>query len=580
VSAWLRQHLPWMSLLALLATGVCYYSVMTGNHYVDPPHNGLILKNAIDLLEGRVMFRDSYNPYGLLSTVIHATGMTIWGWRITAPLNITLLFVVAIGLGIYYLWSRVMPAWAAFLAAILYFVYSYRIHLPWPNYYATFFALGVGILLMIWVQSGHRRIWLVAAGLTAGLVFLARQTLAPPLLGLTSLFLLFVHERPFRPESSRRLAGVTTFLVSFLAAILPFFVYLSCEAAVKDWWIQSVRLVPLYFLPFAQIHGGVLSLPVSIASVLLRELPLLTVAAAVPSCAICLLLVLRRTSPDEEALTLLAVISLALLSQVYPDEGLWRRVLALSLGFGWPVYLLNHLFTSEQFGWLSRYPSSSLKKSLAPVFVVAALLPILLPKLTSVSDEVRMAFNFERHKEFYFQYMNKPEVLKGMWLPKEQASFYLTIYEDIERFRRRHPGAPVITTNGDVLPLTFVRSNEGFSPMFTVFPSIAWGNITRNPASHLNADQIQSALARGRRNLKFESDTTNVLAYADYWTQYAEFVRAKRPLVINSGRPVPHYVQVRTVVFHGSPGVVDSQYYFWWSQLSDKPQSVIWEPES
>ena len=92
--------------------------------------------------------------------------------------------------------------------------------------------------------------------------------------------------------------------------------------------------------------------------------------------------------------------------------------------------------------------------------------------------------------------------------------------------------------------------------------------------------QIQSLLVQGREHDEFEPDTANVLAYPDYWKEYAAFVKSRAPLILNAGRPVPHYVQARTVVFKTKPEVAETQYYFWWSQFSDKPQTVIWKPES
>jgi hypothetical protein len=50
--------------------------------------------------------------------------------------------------------------------------------------------------------------------------------------------------------------------------------------------------------------------------------------------------------------------------------------------------------------------------------------------------------------------------------------------------------------------------------------------------------------------------------------------------VITAGESVPNSVHSRTVVFDGPPAVLDSQYYSWWTQFSDKPQSVIWKPAS
>jgi hypothetical protein len=575
----LSQHLVWVSLLGLLAAGMCYYSVVAGSHFVDSPHNGFFLKNAIDLLDGRVLFRDSFNSYGLLSTVIHVAGTKIWGLRIVALLNVTLVFVVGLGFGVYYLWSKVMPPWAAFLAASLYFVYNYRVHLPWPNYYGTFFTLCVGIILMMWARPPCRRVWLVAAGVAASLVFLTRQTLAPPLIALVALFIFFVPLANRRSRFDQRLLDVVIFAAGLVVAMVPFWGYLYSRAALDDWWIQSVRLIPLWYTPFAQLGDDIPSRLSRFVGVFLGDLPFLTVVASAASLVVVLRLMLKRLSQGEETLSLLAVLSLAMLAQVYPDEGLWRHVLALSLGFGWTVYLLYRLLLTRRFTMLTEHSSLLwMRKPLVPVCVVVALLPIVVPKLTSIYEEVRTALRFEANRVLYFQYMSEPEVFRGMWLPKAQASFYSEIYREIAAFRMQRPDGPVITTNGDVLPLTFVRHNEGFNPMFTVYPSIAWASITRNPAASDDKARRQSLLAEGRQNRGFESDTANVLAYPEYWNRYAAFVQDKAPLIISSGEPIAHYVCERKLVFEGPPEVVESQYYFWWSQFSEEPQSVICVP--
>ena len=569
------QHVLWTASLLVVAAAVCWYSVLTGNHYVDSPHNGFFLKNAVDLLEGRVMFRESFNSYGMLSTLIHAAGIKIWGWHILSLLNVTLVFVVALGLAIYCLWSTVMPPWAAFLAAFLYFLYNYRIHLPWPNYYATFFAVCAGLLLVAWQRSQQRSVWLlIAAGIVTGMAGLARQTLALPLLVMAGFFVAAVPSR--RPHGLRAL---TAFLVGFAVALLPFFVYLLIGSAFTDWWIQSVRLIPLWYAPFA--HTGGLGSQISyLATVLLDDLPLLTLTGIGASVGVCLLLALRRLPPEDESLALMAAISLAILSQVYPNEGTWRRTLALSAAFGWPIWLCYRAAGSKIFDGLRRRRLVR-SAAFAPVCAVAVFLLAAVPKALAIYGEARVTFDLEAHRDLYFRHMTRPEVLADMWLPIAQAQFYAELDYEIADFRSQYPDAPVITTNGDVLPLLFVRRNDGFSPVFTVYPSIAWANIARNPAIGQEPGEIEGALSKGRQNREFESDTANVLAYPDYWARYASFVRARKPLIINAGETVEHYVPVRTVVFHDpSPAVVESQYYFWWSQFSSQPQSVVWRPQS
>ena len=44
---------------------------------VDPHHDGIILKTALDVLSGQVLFRDTFNQYGALSAYLHALALRV-----------------------------------------------------------------------------------------------------------------------------------------------------------------------------------------------------------------------------------------------------------------------------------------------------------------------------------------------------------------------------------------------------------------------------------------------------------------------------------------------------------------------
>ena len=560
------QHALLLPLVALAAAAMCWYSVVAGRHFVDSAHNGFFLKNAIDVREGRVLFRDSFNSYGLLSTLVHVVGLEIWGRRITSLLYVTLAFVVALGLGVYAVWCWVMPPWAAALVAALFFLFNYRIHLPWPNYIATCAIVPVAFALRASLRSGRRALWIAVAGAGVGVVFLARQTVAVPLLGVGGLFVAAVApERSSARGAPRAPQDVALFFCGFGAALAPFFIYLIATSALHDWWIQSVRLIPLWYSPFAQVGDTFGARLAYGRHLLFDDVPVITTVALVSSVALLARRIATRREKADADLALLAAISAGMLAQMYPNEGLWRHVLALSVAFGWPIY------------WLYRI-GRSVGGATTVVLVGAGFLALAVPKILAVRDEVRAAIEIEAHRELYFDYMTEPEPFRGMWLPKAQAAMYRRIDAAIQAERVQRPDVQVIVANGDVLPLTFIRHNTGFNPMFTVYPSLAWARIVRGPIDRATDAERDAALAEGRYRNRFVSDTPNVLGYPDYWRDYASFLVAHRPLVVNSGEPVAGYETAADVVFDGPASLLDSQYYFWWTQFAATPRSVVWIP--
>jgi hypothetical protein len=46
---------------------------------VDVNHDGVMFKPALDVAEGRILFKESYSLYGALTIIIQATALTIFG---------------------------------------------------------------------------------------------------------------------------------------------------------------------------------------------------------------------------------------------------------------------------------------------------------------------------------------------------------------------------------------------------------------------------------------------------------------------------------------------------------------------
>ena len=82
---WLSSH-RW-GLFAACGLFLCF--VPWG---VDPHHDGLMLKSAMDVAAGRVVFRDSFNQYGLLTPLLQGAAVRFFGAEIIVLRLLTVLF--------------------------------------------------------------------------------------------------------------------------------------------------------------------------------------------------------------------------------------------------------------------------------------------------------------------------------------------------------------------------------------------------------------------------------------------------------------------------------------------------------
>lgn len=230
-------------LIVCLAFAVFYPFTFIG---VDPHHDGIMLKTALDLVAGQTLFRETFNQYGALASYLQAwflslTSPTLWNLRL-----LTLLTYAAIAGFQYFSAALYIPRTLAVAATLFWmalapFLAPQYTLLPWSSVFAIFFQLAG----LIFFQYGTRRDTregrlLFLSGLSIGLAFLCRQTVG--LLSLIALMgaVLAVGIHPSRNEGSRA-AGLKRLLPlfgGFAATIAGFLV--ENHHANRDWWFQTV----------------------------------------------------------------------------------------------------------------------------------------------------------------------------------------------------------------------------------------------------------------------------------------------------------------------------------------------------
>jgi hypothetical protein len=110
------------AVLAVLAGGIfARFADLT----VDPHHDGIMLKPALDVLSGQVLFKDSFTQYGPLTTYLQALALGL------SPtlLSLRLLTVAAYAGSLFFLylaWREFLPRFLCVVAAFWYVLYAPR----------------------------------------------------------------------------------------------------------------------------------------------------------------------------------------------------------------------------------------------------------------------------------------------------------------------------------------------------------------------------------------------------------------------------------------------------------------------
>ena len=144
---------------------------------VDLHHDGVMLKPAMDVAAGRVLFRDSFNQYGFLTTFLQAAVVRIFGGELLAIKLLTVVFYGLCAVELDRFWRRFLSVPFRWLMMILFWgmapLYLLPMH-PWSSVYALYFMLLTGTFTVRYLDSGDRKL-LFGSGVAAGLAFGCRQ---------------------------------------------------------------------------------------------------------------------------------------------------------------------------------------------------------------------------------------------------------------------------------------------------------------------------------------------------------------------------------------------------------------------
>ncbi|MFZ3231120.1 MAG: glycosyltransferase family 39 protein [Pseudobdellovibrio sp.] len=448
-----KNKLYWQPVLIFLITGII--ASIFARFGVDPHHDGIMLKPALDVSLGKVLFKDTFTQYGALTTWIQAWGIYFFGEYLLVIKLMTAFFYASSSVLLWFIWREFIPDGLATLGCLILLIlspYLLDVSLPWSSVIALFFQLLSTLFLISYIRS-LRIAYLVTAGCLAGIVFWCRQPVG--VFHFVAL-LLFLSVWSLIRKSNvknwlKELSGVS---IGFFAVDIFYLVWIAAHGALPDWWKQSIkfsfafgesfgkgfslqRLFSVFFpFPLDINNGGYIWDVFPIAGLIVFAQKIYKA------------FVRKVFSTDDGIVLAIVLVALGSWHQYYPFPCFRHSFWAASPLVGILIYLIWSSF-------------SSIKKTNVQIFLSIAVLTIIF--VVDYSDRIPKIVNYYNVARVE---LTEPKILRGMMIDPVPAKMYSEIAEHLSAYLVTHPEAVVINATSDALYMTFSEHMRNFHPAY------------------------------------------------------------------------------------------------------------------
>lgn len=435
---------------ATIFLSVFFISSIFSRLSVDPHHDGIMFKPALDVAMGKILFLDTFTQYGALTTLIQAWAIQIFGPYVVVIKILTAFFYACEAVLLWLIWRYILPTWLATLSIILWALllpFYVAVAFPWSTVYATVFQL-VSLLSIIKFLKSSKEHYLFTAGIFAALVFWCRQPLGVIcLLSIISYFILIILAKPiYFKESIRKL------LIYLLGSILVFFIFIIWiiyNGAFDDFWLQSIKfsllfndaygpksfleLLSIFFpYPYSNWNPGYIYDLLPLSSLILFSIVIYRI------------FITKIITQNNQIILLITICSLAGWHIYYPFPDFMKASWGSSLmvgAFSYLIYLLINI-------------RNNLKKN---IVVIILLFIIYMPYVYNKIPQATLYFKATNVKIKY------PTILRGLLLNQEQAYNLSEISYYIDDYFLTHNNFFINVTT-DALYSTFTDNSRNFHP--------------------------------------------------------------------------------------------------------------------
>jgi hypothetical protein len=212
--------------------------IWQGQYTDDGYHWGFIFSNALDLIDGKVPYKEIFLEYGILTTIINSVILLIFNKNI---LSLMLITCIAYSLTIFLIalitQNFTEGKYYGFLSTIIIFmIYPWPVS-PWPNFTSFFFTT-----LFCYLYLSEKKKYSLLAGTSLALAYLTFTTVYNIIIILFLLIILIfilIYRKKLMLDFIKK-----NILVSFgfLIIFLPFILYLFYNDLFTVW--ASYQKIP------------------------------------------------------------------------------------------------------------------------------------------------------------------------------------------------------------------------------------------------------------------------------------------------------------------------------------------------
>ena len=238
-----------------------FYSIFNIEFY----HDGVTFNPALDILNGKTLYKDTFNQYGALTIYLQSLAMLIFGKYLIVTKLLAAFFYGLIEVVLYLIWRRIMSEGLALLSCIIsllllpYYYITGWVLLAWSSVYALFFqVLALYFILKYYEQatsnsqqatgSFKEYTFLFLCGASAALCYWCKQNtgmydftgcmIAIPM--MLSIIKKKCEERRTKRVMLKRLLQVyTSFLFGFVLCSSIFIIHFVLSNSLNDWYKQT-----------------------------------------------------------------------------------------------------------------------------------------------------------------------------------------------------------------------------------------------------------------------------------------------------------------------------------------------------
>lgn len=445
----------------------------------DPHHDGVVLKPAIDLAQGKMLFRDTFTQYGALTTVIQTLVIKMFGEYLIAIKLATAFFYGLIAVLIYSIWSKFLTKKLALFSWLIWLSlapYLSVVFLSWSSVYALFFQCLTLYLILRYFDTKSKKVILLT-GICGGLAFWIKQNVGAYTIAASIVSIITIQYLG-KKKINTYFPILYKYLLGVILISLPILLWIVINGALNDWLKQSIYYA-LFWAEYSKLHIFEHFFPRSIGNISIWALiPIVTIIA-----------LLREFFAKKPNFIVLIVSIFGLFSwlQYFPIADIRHTYWAATPMIGVTIYLFFKL--AESIG----------NNNLIAKYSIFIFL-IMLIFARDLNFGIKSGF-IKATQEY--KYLNSPSVLKGMKLSNSEFIFYKKTYEDVIKYENKYGKTNIITTGGNALYLTFIKS-DNFSPIY-----VDWITINKS------------------------------LIYPDYLSKRNLYINMNKPLIIAVKKQLP-----------------------------------------